>query len=79
MFLMSLETAQAEIVRSQNFYSMRSGKSGRGWSWLSSVEFETKLIAKRLTLSDEDEIASRPLIIVSLDDLLLLRILQMLL
>ena len=54
--------------------SVRGGKSGRGWSQSSSVEFDAKLLANNLALSDDEVIISGPLMMVGIGGLPRLRI-----
>lgn len=37
---------------------MRGGESGKGWPWLSNVDFEAKFTEQSLALSDEDKMTS---------------------
>lgn len=70
-------------MRSESLYSMGPVKPGRGKARSLKVELGTKLIAKSLPLSDEDEITSGSLIIIIIiivtDGLRLFRILLMIL
>ena len=66
---MSLETSLTDTLKSEIRQSVRDGKSGKGWLESSSVEFEAKIVANSLALSEDDEITSGPLMMVGIGDL----------
>ena len=52
----NLLNKDGKVIMTWMVESVRGGKSGRGWSQSSCVEFDAKLLANSLALSDDEVI-----------------------